>query len=81
MNPSNFLIFVASELFGAKSKSLNIYIYIYIKREREREQDLGTLFRCYSLAFSFKILPCDFFLMDGSVFFKLSSVGARFGKA
>ena len=40
MNPSNFIIFVASELLGAKSKSL---IYIYIYRERERERESKTL--------------------------------------
>ena len=41
---SNFLVFVASELLGAKTKEsksnyiLNhIYIYIYRERERERE--------------------------------------------
>ena len=44
MNPSNFIIFVASELLGAKSKSLiYIYIYIYIYRERERERESKTL--------------------------------------
>ena len=37
---------------------VNIYIYIY-------EQDLGTVFRCYSLGSSLKILPCDFFFLMG----------------
>ena len=36
------------------------------------ERDLGTIYKYYSLDSSLKILSCDFFLMDGSVFFKLS---------
>ena len=39
----------------------------------EVEQDLGTILKCYSLGSSRKILSCDFFLIDGIVFFKLSS--------
>ena len=68
MNPSNFIIFVASELLGAKSKSL-IYIYIYREREREREREKHDKI----LGFSLKIFTRDFFFMDGSLFFKLSS--------
>ena len=37
------------------------------------EQDLNTELRCCSLDSSLKILPCGFFLMDESIFFKLSS--------
>ena len=42
------------------------------------EQDLSTILRCCSLDSSLKILPCDFFHMDESVFFKLSSHIAKF---
>jgi len=49
------------------------YIYIYIL-----EQDLGTVLRCCSPDSSFKIMPCDFFLMDKSVFLKLSSYMVEF---
>ena len=45
-----------------------LYINIMIN-----EEDLGTVLMCYFLGFSLKILSCDFFLMDRSVFFKLSS--------
>ena len=46
---------------------LVFYIYIYIYR--------GARFRyrCCSLGFSLKILPCGFFLIDESVFFKISN--------
>ena len=42
------------------------------------EQDLGKVLRCYSLGSSLKILLCGFFLIDRSVFFKLSSHMAEF---
>ena len=50
------------------------YIYIYRERERERERErkqkkLDIILKCYSLSFPFKILPCEFFLMDGSIYF------------
>ena len=37
------------------------------------EQNLGTVLRCCSLYSSLKILPCGFFVIDGSVFFKLNN--------
>ena len=33
------------------------------------EQDLDTIFKCYLLDSSLKILPCDFFLMGWNFFF------------
>ena len=47
------------------------FIYIY-------EQDLGIVLRYCSLSLFLKILLCDFFLIDGSVFFKLSSCMIEF---
>ena len=41
-------------------------------------QYLGTIFRYYFLCFFLKILLCGFFLMDRSVFFKLSSYMTKF---
>ena len=41
------------------------------------EQDLSIVLRCCSLNSPLKILQCDFFLMDGSIFFKLSSYVAE----
>ena len=42
-------------------------------KNKNKEQDLCIVFRCCSLGSSLKILPCGFFLIDGSVFFKLSN--------
>ena len=33
------------------------------------EQDLGTIFRCYSLSSPFKILSCGFFYQGKEVYF------------
>ena len=32
----------------------------------QHEQNLGTVFMCCSLGFFLKILPCGFFLIDGT---------------
>ena len=45
------------------------YIYIYRERERERKKNSDIILKCYSLSSPFKILSCEFFLKDGSIFF------------
>ena len=49
-------------------KSPLVEPHFYIK-----EQDLGKILRYCFLDSSIKILPCGFFLMNRSVFFKLIS--------
>ena len=43
--------------------------YYFICRDVKEEQDLDTIFMCCSLGSTFKILSCEFFSWDGSVFF------------
>ena len=67
--------------FRAEVRHIYIYIWVqdslynYVKFHLvlEVEQDLGTILKCCSLSSSHKILSCGFFLIDGIVFFKLSS--------
>ena len=46
-----------------KKVQVNKNIYLY------KWQDLSTVFKCCSLGFPLKILPCRFLLWNGSVFF------------
>ena len=57
-NITGIFLFIYYSLFFYKNTHTHIYIYIYIY-----EKDLGTVLRCCSLSFPFKILPWRFFLM------------------
>ena len=45
------------------------YIYREREREKKKKKNLDIILKCYFLSFTFKILPYEFFLMDGNIFF------------
>ena len=53
-----------------RSFTINQNLGAYWLRVKRIGQDLTTVLRCYFLNSSFKILSCEFFLKDKSVFFR-----------